>query len=146
MDALTIGKVAQRAGIGVETVRYYEREGLIPEPDRSESGYRQFPPETVQRLRFISHAKRLGFSLKEIAELLALRVDTPSAPACDEVRVHAERKLREVEDRIAALRRMEGVLTELIGSCGNRAATEACPILSSLETSGNENTAEENEP
>ena len=134
MNTLTIGEVARGSGLGVETVRYYEREGLIPEPGRSESGYRQFPPETVERLRFIAHSKQLGFSLKEIRELLALRIETPSADACDEVRERAQIKLREVQDRIAALRRMEDVLTGLIRSCRARAATDPCPILASLET------------
>ena len=134
MGTLTIGEVARGAGLGVETVRYYEREGLIPEPERSESGYRQFRLETVERLRFIVHAKRLGFALKEIRELLALRIDTPSADACDQVRERAQIKLREVQDRIAALRRIEDVLIGLIGSCRTRAATDPCPILDSLET------------
>ena len=133
METLTIGKVARRAGVGVETIRYYEREGLVPKPDRSESGYRQFSPDAVQRLRFITHAKRLGFSLKEIAELLALRVDTASAVSCKEVRERAEGKVEEVQERIAALRKMEKVLTELVGNCQNRAPTDPCPILRSLE-------------
>ncbi|NBB91129.1 MAG: MerR family DNA-binding protein [Spirochaetes bacterium] len=136
MDTLTIGEVARRAEIGVETIRYYEREGLVPQPERSESGYRQFPPDTVRRLRFIVHAKRLGFSLKEIAELLSLRVDTPSTVACNEVREHAERKLQEVEERMQALGRMKDVLGELIDSCRGRAATDPCPILRSLEDTG----------
>ena len=135
MDTLTIGQVARGAGLGVETVRYYEREGLVPEPERSESGYRRFPPETVERLRFIAQGKRLGFSLKEIRELLALRVDSPSADSCDEVRERAQIRLREVQDRIAALRRIEDVLTGLIRSCRTRAATDPCPILDSLERS-----------
>lgn len=134
MKTLTIGEVAREAGLGVETVRYYEREGLVPEPERSASGYRRFPPETVERLRFIAQGKRLGFSLKEIRELLALRVDSPSADGCDEVRERAEIKLREVQDRIVALRRIEDVLTGLIGSCRTRAATDPCPILDSLES------------
>ncbi len=75
MKPLTIGKVASRAGIGIETIRFYEREGLIAEPPRRESGYRQYPEVAVSRLRFIRHAKELGFSLKEIKELFALRVD-----------------------------------------------------------------------
>ncbi len=122
----------------VDDPEYYEREGLIPEPGRSESGYRQFPPETVERLRFIAHGKRLGFSLKEIRELFALRIETPSADACHEVREHAETKLREIRDRIAALRRMEDALTGLIRSCRARAATDPCPILDSLETTESE--------
>lgn len=145
MDRLTIGEVARRAGIGVETIRYYEREGLIQEPDRTDSGYRQFPPETVQRLRFIAHAKRLGFSLKEIAELLALRVDTPATVTCEEVREHAETKLREVQERVSALRRIEDVLTELVGNCRSRAPTDPCPMLRSLENASKKTIAQETE-
>ena len=145
METLTIGKVARRAGVGVETIRFYEREGIIQEPDRTESGYRKFPPDTVTRLRFIAHAKRLGFSLKEIAELLALQIDTPATIACEEVREHAETKLREVQERIAALHRIEGVLTELVGNCQSRAPTDPCPILDSLESADTDNTAKENE-
>ncbi|MDZ7795341.1 MAG: heavy metal-responsive transcriptional regulator [Spirochaetia bacterium] len=104
MTVMTIGEVARRAHVGIETIRYYEREGLVPEPERSDAGYRQFPPETLQLLDFITHAKRLGFSLKEIRELLALRVDHTAADACDDMRRHAEIKLEEVRERINSLR------------------------------------------
>ena len=142
MNTLTIGEVARQTDIGVDTIRYYEREGLVPEPERSESGYRRFPPETVERLRFIAHCKRLGFALKEIRELLALRLDTPSPDACDQVRERAQIKLREVQERIAALRRIEEVLAGLIGSCRSRAATAPCPILDSLKSTDNNITEE----
>ena len=84
MQALTIGEVAKAADIGVETVRFYEREGLIAEPPRRQSGYRQYPPDTIRRLRFIRRAKDLGFTLKEIGELLDLHVDPTRS--CADVR------------------------------------------------------------
>ena len=87
MQTFTIGKVARQAGVGVETVRFYEREGLIPSPLRGTSGYRQYPEITVSRIRFIRRAKSLGFSLREIRELISLRVDPAGSSA--EVKAHA---------------------------------------------------------
>lgn len=98
MSALTSGRVAQLASVGVETIRFYEREGLIAVPPRATFGYRHYPLDTVARLRFIKRAKDLGFSLKEIKELLALRV-SPEV-TCDEVRARAEAKIADIEDKI----------------------------------------------
>jgi MerR family mercuric resistance operon transcriptional regulator len=133
MESLTIGKVARLAEIGVETVRFYEREGLIDAPPRRESGYRQYPEETIQRLRFIKRAKELGFTLKEIKDLLGLRVDPSAAAACDAVRKLAEEKMEDVRGKIVTLQRMEAVLLRLVGSCRNRAVTAPCPILEVLK-------------
>ncbi len=88
MQILTIGKVARRAGVGVETIRFYEREGLITAPSRGVSGYRRYPEETVSRIRFVRRAKALGFSLREVRELLSLRVDPERSSA--EVKAHAQ--------------------------------------------------------
>lgn len=133
MKSLTIGKIARLAEIGVETVRFYEREGLIEEPPRRESGYRQYPEETVHRLRFIKRAKELGFTLREIKELLGLRIDLSSAATCNAVRKLAEEKITDVRGRIRTLQRMEAVLVKLVGSCRNRAVTSDCPILEVLQ-------------
>lgn len=133
MESLTIGKIARLAEIGVETVRFYEREGLIEEPPRRESGYRQYPEETVHRLRFIKRAKELGFTLREIKELLGLRIDLSSAATCNAVRKLAEEKITDVRGRIRTLQRMEAVLVKLVGSCRNRAVTSDCPILEVLQ-------------
>src|SRR5229473_978214 len=95
MDTLSIGQVARKAGVGVETVRYYEREGLLEEPPRRASGYRQYSEQVVTRLHFIKRAQQLGFSLKEISELLLLRVDAQTS--CDEVKQRTEAKIAEVE-------------------------------------------------
>jgi Hg(II)-responsive transcriptional regulator len=133
MESLTIGKVARLAEVGVETIRFYERQGLIQEPPRMESGYRQYPEETVHRLRFIKRAKELGFTLREIKELLGLRVDLSSAAICNAVRKLAEEKIADVRGKIRTLQRMEAVLVQLVGSCRNRAVTSDCPILEVLQ-------------
>ena len=104
MIGLKIGKVAQLAGVGVETVRFYERKGLLEEPPRNDSGYRQYPHDTIIRLRFIKRAKELGFSLKEIRELFALRNDQHAT--CGDVRTQAETKLRNIEEKIKDLTRI----------------------------------------
>ena len=134
MDArapgLTIGKVASRAGLSIDTVRYYEREGLLEKPARSASGYRHFPSDAVARLCFIQQAKELGFSLHEIKELLSLRV-TPGR-SCADVRAHAEHKIADVDRRIARLRRVRGALMKLASACSGKGPVSQCPILEAL--------------
>ena len=131
---LTIGKLARSAGVGVETVRFYERKGLLPEPPRSLSGYRQYPPDTVERLLFIRRAKELGFALREIADLLALRVD--EVAACGTVEAQAREKLALVAGKMVELRRMERSLNRLVRACQAREPTSDCPILEELEDRG----------
>ena len=130
MGPLTIGQLAQRAGVGIETVRFYEREGLIPEPPRRPSGYRDFPVETVTRILFIRRAKDLGFSLKEISELLQLRVRPRRN--CAVVKRNADAKITDIDTKITALRRMRRALTHLTKACEERRPTNECPILTSL--------------
>jgi MerR family mercuric resistance operon transcriptional regulator len=124
---LTIGKVARLTGVGIETIRFYEREGLIADPPRKESGYRQYGPETVSRLRFIHRARELGFSLKEIKELLFLRLD-PGA-TCDSILDRAEEKIREIEERIETLQRMKKALRALAEACPGEGPVTKCPII-----------------
>ncbi len=131
MKPLTIGKVARHAGVGVETIRFYERQGLIEEPPRSESGYRQYPEETVFRLRFISRAKELGFSLKEIKELLSLRAFPRSR--CADVRKSAEAKIKDIEQKVHTLQRMKKALVKLTAACGRRGPVSECPSLEALD-------------
>lgn len=132
MEVLTIGQLARRAGVGVETIRFYEREGLIAEPKRRPSSrYRQYPPEAVKRVRFIRHAKELGFTLKEIQELLDLRVDPDSS--CAGVRSRAREKIADIEARIDSLDRMKGALERLEKKCRGRGPTSECPILEELD-------------
>ena len=128
---LTIGRVARSAGLAIDTVRYYEREGLLEKPARTASGYRDYTPDAVARLRFIRQAKDLGFSLFEIKELLALRV-TPGK-SCADVRAHAEHKIADVDRRIASLERMRGALVKLASACSGKGPVSQCPILEALE-------------
>ena len=131
MEFLTIGRLAERAGVGVETVRFYERTGLLQEPDRKPSGYRQYKAETVARLRFIRRAKELGFTLKEIRELLSLRID-PSTN-CADVRTQAVAKLDDIEGRIRTLQKMKRSLVKLTKACSGTGTTSECPILDALD-------------
>jgi len=130
MGGLTIGQLAKKAGVNVGTIRYYERRGLIPEPPRSSSGYRQYSQEAIARIRFIKRAKELGFSLREISELLSLRVEPDTT--CGDVRRRAEAKLIDIERKIEALGRMKRALMELIASCQGRGPISECPILEAL--------------
>ena len=134
MDSLTIGKVAKQAELGVETIRYYEREGLIAVPPRRGSGYRQYPPDTVERLRFIRRAKDLGFSLKEVRELLALRVDTGTT--CDQIKGRAETKIADIAERIRTLKRIQCALESLAAACVGEGPVGECPILDALQDKG----------
>jgi MerR family mercuric resistance operon transcriptional regulator len=131
MKALTIGQVARHAAVGIETVRFYERQGLLEEPARKQSGYRQYGEDVVARLRFIRRAKELGFSLKEIKELLALRVDPTTT--CAQVRSKAAAKLADVEQKIEALRRIRKALVKVTAVCRGRGPTSECPILDALD-------------
>lgn len=131
MGGMTIGKAADKAGVGVETIRFYERKGLIAQPPKPQfSGFREYAPETVQRVRFIRQAQEIGFSLREIAELLSLRAD-PAAD-CGDVRARAAAKLVEVDRKMAQLARIRGALTALIAACPGRGALRTCSILETL--------------
>ncbi len=131
MDGITIGQLAREADVGVETVRFYERRGLIEDPPRRRSGYRQYPPETIDRLRFIRRAKELGFSLKEIGELLQLR--SHPAENREQTRTKARAKIDDIDRRLADLSRMRNVLSELAEACSRGTDTEPCPILMALD-------------
>lgn len=134
MSTYTIGQLARLSGAGVETIRYYEREGLIAEPPRRASGYRQYPEDALARLRFIRHAKELGFSLKDTRELLELRV-APGA-TCADIRQRAETKIAEVRTKLDMLRQIEQALVKLTVSCRGRGPTSDCPILDALDERG----------
>lgn len=130
-EALTIGQVAQRAGVHVETIRYYERRRLLPEPPRRRSGYRAYPVDAVRRIRFIKSAQDLGFSLDEIAELLEMRVTANTT--CADVRRLAEDRLDEVEERIRKAQAMRRTLRRLIDNCQAEKPLSACPILDAVD-------------
>ncbi len=131
MKALTIGKAAHQAGVGVETIRFYERQGLVAKPRRPDgSGVRVYPTETVERIRFIREAQHIGFSLREIRELLALRAD-PSTD-CSEVREQAVAKLRAVREKIEELHRIGAALETLIAACPGQGGVQACSIMEAI--------------
>jgi MerR family copper efflux transcriptional regulator len=131
MKPLTIGEVARQAGVGIETVRFYERQGLLEEPERRASGYRQYGQEAVAVLQFIRRAKELGFTLREIKGLLALRLDASATRA--EVREQAKSKVADIEAKITDLQRMRDVLKELVKKCHGDGAASGCPILEALQ-------------
>jgi len=125
------GQVAKEAGVNVETLRFYERRGILKEPKRRASGYREYPPETVQIVRFVKRAQELGFTLDEVEELLVLRDD--SARSCDEVRQVATVKIGEIESKIRELTSMKEALSVLVASCGDGTPERECPILDALD-------------
>ena len=131
MGLLTIGRVAAAADVNVQTIRYYERRGFFPAARRSPSGYREYGTDAVKRLRFIKHAQQLGFALREIEELLALRVR--NGAACEAVERRTRQKIEVVANRIRDLERLRGSLEELAAACRQRRRTEDCPILRVLE-------------
>ncbi len=128
---MKIGEVAKVAGVSIDAVRFYEREGLLPKPARRPSGYREYSQDVVLSLRFIKRAKELGFSLKEISELLSLERN-PKATAGD-VKRRAEQKLADLEDKIRALQRMRRALRKVAEECRGRGPTSECSILRSLD-------------
>lgn len=130
-DALTRGELADRTGVGMETIRYYERRGLLPEPPRSSGGYRQYDPSYVDRLRFIRRAKELGFTLSEIGDLLSLRVD--DGVDCGDVRREAQAKLDNVGAKLRDLQRIRAALSRLVDACEGAGPTSDCPILDVLQ-------------
>jgi len=131
MHTMTVGQVAREVGIGVETIRFYEREGLLEQPARRQSGYRQFEPDAIARLRFIKQAQRLGFTLREVRDLLALKLD-PSAKR-SQLRERALAKVADIDQRISDLKRMKKSLAPLLKACDGKGALEGCPILNAIE-------------
>ncbi len=134
MARMTIGRLARAAGVGVETVRFYERKGLIRQPPRPETGFRTYDDEAARRIRFIRQGQELGFSLREIGELMALRAD-PSADSSD-VRDRAVAKLDEVDRKMRELGRIRAALEDLIAACPGRGALRKCSILQALTEAG----------
>ena len=128
---LTIGQLAKRVGVNVETVRYYERRHLLSATTRKASGYRIYGPDELRRLHFIRNAQALGFTLHEIAEFLNLRV--ASTGRCADVKRKTQDKLSQVEMKITHLKALAGSLRQLLGCCDARQLTEHCPIVDRLE-------------
>ena len=133
---MTIGEVARSVGIGVETVRFYERKGLIREPPRRSSGYRQYEAGAIKRLRFIRRAKELGFTLAEIKGLLDLRAGPDTH--CEDIRFELEAKMADLDNRISDLRHMKRALRDFSRTCESSDPQGECPILISLEKTDSE--------
>ncbi len=132
--ALTIGEAAKAAGVGAQTLRYYERRGLLLPPHRTESGYRQFSEEAVRRVQFIRRAQSLGFTLEEIAELLSLRVRR--GQQCGDVEQTARHARDRVQQRLQEMQGFERALSRLIHACEVGGTTDECPILKAIEAGG----------
>ncbi len=128
---LTIGAFAAAAEVNVETIRFYQRKGLLPEPEKPYGSIRRYGATDVTRVRFVKSAQRLGFSLDEIGDLLRLQDGTH----CDEARSLAEHKLADVRDKLADLARMEAVLSDLVCACQARTGNVSCPLIASLQSS-----------
>lgn len=129
--ALRIGAVARRAGVGVETIRFYERQGLLDLPARRASGYREYPENVVARVRFVRRARDLGFSLPEISELLNL--SQRSEDSCSEVAARIDHKITQVRRKAGALQAILGALEEMRDQCGSHQPDLPCPFLAALE-------------
>lgn len=132
MNTLSIGQLAKAAQVNLETIRYYERRGLLPEPPRNQSGHRRYPTDALVRTTFIKKAQSLGFSLVEIEELLSLRV-TPGS-TCGDVKRRVQAKINEVDQKISELQRIRGALDVLADRCTGAGPVGQCPILEALDT------------
>jgi len=130
---MTIGRLAERAGVNIDTIRYYERNGLLPPPTRRASGYREYAAGDVERLRFIRRAKELGFALAEIAELLSLTANRHSDMRG--VKRKAEERLSQIEFKIKELQRVRRGLQKLIAACPGQGELGHCPIVTALSGS-----------
>lgn len=134
MDGLTTGQLAQTAAVHVETLRYYERRGLLKRPPRSATNYRLYPEDAVRQVRFIKRAQELGFSLREVKELLALR-SGHSASSAERIRERATAKLKDIDEKIRSLQSMKRALQPLVAACPGRGSVSGCPIMESLNSS-----------
>ena len=130
METFTVGQLAKRAHVNLETIRFYERRGLLPEPPRNKSGHRQYSIKDLRRTEFIKRTQSLGFSLQEISDLLSLRVE--SGKTCRDVKQRVKTKLIDIEEKIETLQRMKAVLQRLETDCPGQGPLNACPILETL--------------
>jgi Cu(I)-responsive transcriptional regulator len=130
MNGLTIGRLAKQAGLGIETVRFYERQGLIAPPPRTDSNYRIYPEEEVNRLKFIKRSKDLGFTLREIKELLWLQHDPHTTKA--DIKTRTVEKIEDIKKKVQDLTRIQKALEHLAGSCDGHGPLSECPILDAL--------------
>ena len=130
MNGLTIGRLAKQVGLGIETIRFYERQGLIQPPPRTDSNYRIYPEEEVARLEFIKRAKDLGFTLKEIKELLFMQHD-PHATQTD-IKKRTVEKIEDIKKKVRDLSKIQRALEHLAESCDGHGPLSECPIMDAL--------------
>ena len=133
-QTMTIGEVAKRSEVNIQTVRFYERKGLVLPAARSESCYRQYTEDAVRRVRFIKHAQEIGFSLREVANLLSLQVVAEST--CGDVKTQAEEKISDIDEKIRKLEEMKAALGRLVEKCDGVGPVSECPIIEALEEVG----------
>jgi len=124
---LTIGKLAKQANVTIETIRYYQRKGLLIEPEKPVSGYRQYPAEAIARIQFIKRAQQSGFTLKEIAELLSL-----DGEHCEDVQKMAEQKRQQIDEQLKNLTALRNVLDNLVKGCQQDQSTQHCSLIDAL--------------
>ena len=129
IESFTIGTLANAAAVNVETIRFYQRKGLMPAPVRPSGSIRRYAAIDLARVQFIKSAQRLGFSLDQVSDLLMLEDGTH----CDEARALAERKLQDVRDKLALLRCIESTLSKLVVQCGSARGAVTCPLIASLQ-------------
>ena len=130
---LTIGKLAQKSNVTVETIRHYQRKKLLSEPEKPANGFRQYPIETIVRIRFIKHAQQAGFSLKEISELLSL-----DDSHCSDVRKIAEQKLQKIDEQINSLTMLRNILDTLVQGCHSNPSEKRCSLIQAISDKSNE--------
>ena len=135
---MRIGELASQANVAIETLRYYERRGLLQEPERSAAGYRAYRPETVRRVRFIRRAQQLGFTLREIADLLDFWED--AARSCGRVEARATATLERIDEKIRDLESIRSALAQYVNACRTRGSLSECPLLATLGSAENSTT------
>jgi MerR family mercuric resistance operon transcriptional regulator len=133
LDNLTIGVFAKAAGVNVETIRYYQRKGLLPQPEKPYGSIRRYGDSDIARVKFIKFSQRLGFSLDEVAQLLKLEDGTH----CAEAAAIAESKMTDIRSRLEDLKRMQRVLSQLVSQCHHADNNICCPLIASLQQAAN---------
>ena len=131
MEIYSVGQLAKKANVNIETIRYYERRGLLPEPLRNKSGHRQYSIKDLRRTKFIKRTQSLGFSLNEISDLLSLKMEP--GKTCADVKQRVKSKLIDIEEKMKTLQRMREVLLELETNCPGKGPLNECPILETLD-------------